>query len=588
MAAGSGTGRRVLTIGAVLCAVCGLVLAASAMPMVASESPANGLLDGSGSGAGDAATTQQSAVQAQDGSAGGSGSGAGTGGAEMGDSALGGTLADRAASVDNPALQGALYGLASLASLFADDSSAPEVARGGERSAGPAAAGVDGEFGEALDSSAGTDDSETVDGTDQSEETEGTTGDGESATTDAGDGTDGTESGTEAGDGETDGGDGSGTDDGSTDGSDGASTDDGSTTGDRDASDGDGSTAEDGDGSTAEDGDGSTDEGSDSGDDSSATDGGGDAGDTTGESSESDYSGGPGETGSDDGTGDDTGSTSESGDGTASEPSAAADGGENGGSDGGAGGDASSAETEDGGDESGLGDDVPGLSSSALTASAVALALAVLGYVFYAREDPIGTLRSLPGRLVSLALAGVVGCSQAVERAVGRLRGLRSIAELPGLVAATLSDALSSAETRLRDVTASLPVFGDAAAAESDPVAETQVSARERIRRAFESVIDASPMYRASAATATPAEVAHRARNAGAPREPVETITDSFRDVEYGDRDPESYLERTTAAHDRLRSALETDVDGTDGSAEPVPDDETTAEPASTGGDTDE
>lgn len=209
-------------------------------------------------------------------------------------------------------------------------------------------------------------------------------------------------------------------------------------------------------------------------------------------------------------------------------------------------------------DDSSLEESVPGLSDGTMMAALAGFALLVIGYVFYARDDPIGTLLSIPGRIVSLAMGVVVACSGALERAVAALRGLTSIAELPGLVLAAIADALTSTRTRVRDIGSSVSISlfgGDGSATDADGV-EEHTTARERIRTAFETVIEASPMYRDRVATATPADVARSATDAGAPDEPVETITDSFRDVEYGDRDPDAYLERTAGAHERLRAAV--------------------------------
>ncbi len=210
------------------------------------------------------------------------------------------------------------------------------------------------------------------------------------------------------------------------------------------------------------------------------------------------------------------------------------------------------------GGESSLTDSIPGRSDWTTMAALAGVALLVVGYIFYARDDPIGTLLSIPGRIVSLALAVVVACSRALERAVAALRGLTSIAELPGLVLAAIADALASVRSGARDFRSSmsLPLLGgDDSSADADGP-EDHATARERIRTAFETVVDASAMYRDRVATATPADVARSATDAGAPDEPVETITDSFRDVEYGDREPDAYLERTASAHERLRVAV--------------------------------
>ncbi|WP_226004439.1 hypothetical protein [Natrinema salinisoli] len=286
------------------------------------------------------------------------------------------------------------------------------------------------------------------------------------------------------------------------------------------------------------------------GGETSTADGSGSQAETTDDSAES----------TDDGSEDDSSTTERSLDETGESQAAADQTG--GGSDA-----ATDGSRQDGGsdaDDSSLPESVSGLSDRALIAGFAAIALSIVGYVFYTRDDPIGTLRSIPGRIVSIALAGVVACSQALERGLAALRGVTSIADLPGLVFTAIANALRSARARARaagsSVSASL--FGGAEdRTDGDATAEEHVPARERIRQAFESVIEASPMYRRRAATATPTDVARSATDAGVPDEPVETITESFRDVEYGDRDPARYLERTTTAHDRLRDALAADVD---------------------------
>jgi hypothetical protein len=231
---------------------------------------------------------------------------------------------------------------------------------------------------------------------------------------------------------------------------------------------------------------------------------------------------------------------------------------------------ATDSSQQSGGSDSGgpsLPESISGLSTSGVAAGFAALALLIVGYVFYTRDDPIGALLSIPGWIASVALAAVVACSQALEQALAALRGVTSIAELPGLVFAVIANALRSVRARVGAAGSSVSatLFGGAEdRTDGDAAAEEHVPARERIRRAFETVIDASPMYRHRAATATPADVARSATDAGAPDDPVETITESFRDVEYGDRDPEPYLERTTTARDRLR-----DVRGEDAEGEP-------------------
>ncbi|MXV61368.1 hypothetical protein GS429_04670 [Natronorubrum sp. JWXQ-INN-674] len=624
MAAGSDIGRRLLAIGAVCCAVCGLLLAASAMPMLASESPANDFLDGGGGeqesmepanvpaqeahSAGDTESEQRTETGddgTSESSAAADESATGDGVPEESTDALAtgesdspaAALADRADEIDNSIVERALYGLAGLVSLF-DDGAGASPDHSGSADAAPddpasddadipadsdvaadaetetdaegslAEAGVDGEFGDLLDSSV-----------DSGEFAEDSSGEGDDPEAD--DEFDGQPESADDADGE--GSDGSDTDDGSWDGdtddsdSDGWSDhEDGAADGEQDGSsesDGDERTGsgDDWDGSDGEsDSDGEnewdgSDDGADTDDEQGADDGGYEGGDEVDEdASERDQEHETEGESADGETRDDEPGSETDGDDDGSDTGDADDTDDD--------GDEGGTTAEDGGDESALEDAVPGLSAGDITTALVALALLILGYLCYTRRWLLGAVLSIPGRLVSLALTAVVACSQALERAIRALRGLRSIADLPGLVLAAIAGAFRSAGTRVRTVRSSL--FGDETTGEGDEGDETHVPARQRIRRAFESVIDASPMYRGRVATATPSDVARSARNAGAPDGPVETITDSFRDVEYGDRDPESYLERTTTAHDRLRSTLESteteeaaEADGTDGTS---------------------
>ncbi|WP_436345660.1 hypothetical protein [Natronorubrum sp. FCH18a] len=571
MGSGSDNGRRLLAISAVCCAIFGLLLAASAMPMVASDSPASDFFDGDDREPGQPST--QAAQQLPGGidADGESDDTDRTGGETSGGSAVmdaGGTpaasLANRAADFDNPIAEGVLYGLASLFAAFDGGSSVDPAGVGGSEDADPTAgtdesgdgdfaeSGVGGEFGDALTADDLEDEYDGDDGMEAADE-DGAEPEREEVGSNGGDRT---VDGDADGDGDPeDGGErweGDDTDSGETDETEsdewGSGTADGDgSTGGTDGTDGESNEPVDGEDETG-------DEDSGSGDGNAETDSGDETGDAETESADDDADWGDDETAAetemDDSSGEraETADSSDDTDGT-DDSSDDAD-------------DETAAGEDSGGDDSGLTDSVPGLSDGVVTTALVAVAVLVVAYVFYTRENPIGTLLSIPGRIVSLALAGVVACSQALERAVSALRGLRSIAELPRLVLTTLEDAFRSAGTRVRTVRRSLFGGGDGATGGTD--AEIRVTARERIRRAFESVIDASPMYRGRVATVTPTEVARSARDAGAPAEPVETITDSFRDVEYGERDPESYFERTTTAHERLRAELEADAETAD------------------------
>ncbi|MFP8951689.1 hypothetical protein ACLI4Z_01780 [Natrialbaceae archaeon A-arb3/5] len=648
MAARADGARRFLAVAAIICAVCGLVLAASAMPLLASDSPTSGISEGASSGTttGESASSMEPAAS-QSGSDGAAGGIDGGGETESGDQLPGdgSSLAgDRASSgVAETVAGGALYGLGTVFSMFDDDSNGGETtsdaagdgtldeAVAGEDDAAAAASdsdvsGMGGEFGSMLsgddgpnaagdgtfDEDGAGEDVSASDGdpdvsnaddpaiADGNGDQESLIGDGgsdapiEDNEFDVSDG-DGSVSSAEdesdsPADGETDPADEFDADEqGPSSGLDeeGVSTD-----GDRDETDGDGEFDADvddeerdadtsegehddadwADGDDERGGDELTDESSETTlDDGSqledGTNGNEDdvsASETTGEEFDSAADEAVGDGIDERADGGDEAAGVEIGDDHSTDASAAeSDASEA----------AQSGETEDdagGGGESGqngestLDDGLFDLSGTAIAAVLGAIALLVAGYVLYTRDDPIGALRSLPGRLHALVLSGVVACSQALERTVAALRGLGSITELPALVLATLARFLDRVRTRTQTARSSFEAGGGEFAAGEAGGGDT-VTDRERIRNAFESVIDASTMYRAQVANATPADVAGSAKRAGAPDEPVETITASFRDVEYGNRDPRPYLDPTESAHERLQAALaptDPDADG--------------------------
>jgi|GEM_PF-3107178 len=215
--------------------------------------------------------------------------------------------------------------------------------------------------------------------------------------------------------------------------------------------------------------------------------------------------------------------------------------------------------------ESGIVDSVTGtlggLTDRPLLAGVVIAVSLLLGYLLLTDEDPLTALRTLPSRLLGLAMGVVVACSDALERAIAALSGLRSVAELPGLLLTALVGVFASLRSRANSVRSSLPFVDDddSAVNQSATTGSARSSARERIRNAFDEVADISSIYRLS--VATPTDVASSAKAQGAPAEPVDTITAVFRDVEYGERDPDRHVERATAAEAELRSALAPEPD---------------------------
>ncbi|WP_254807370.1 hypothetical protein [Natronosalvus amylolyticus] len=435
-----------------------------------------------------------------------------------------------------------------------------ETSSGGLLDVPTSSSGLDGGFGDAVGDDTVADGGMDFDGsTDSDGSDDGSDGaDGFDA-----DGSDSTESG-EMDDGDDDGtwddGDEETTDDSEHPDEDGE-TDDGGATADDDVDEGDDTDA------TTDDGDDSSDPMGDSSDDT-------DDSETSTDDSTADDDGDETDDSSADGDAtDDDGSEIDDADGSSDEPST--DETDEGSSDD-TGNlddtDDSSDDTDDSSDEdegivASITESLGPLGDRPLLTAVLAVVVVVVAYVFLTKDDPIATLRAIPGRLVSLVMGAVVACSQLLERAVSALARVKSVAEIPGLIVTALVGALASMRQKAGDVRASLPIVGDnrseAAAADIDE--EVQSSARERIRRSFYRLESMSTVYPLN--VATPTDVAHDVKSQGVPAEPVDTIADAFRDVEYGDRDPERRLEQTTEAEATLQAALEEPSAEAEGSA---------------------
>jgi hypothetical protein len=67
----------------------------------------------------------------------------------------------------------------------------------------------------------------------------------------------------------------------------------------------------------------------------------------------------------------------------------------------------------------------------------------------------------------------------------------------------------------------------------------------------------------ADAQTTTPGELArHAVHRDGLPREPVRTLRDAFREVEYGNQSPERRLRRVTQAIEAIETSATADQHG--------------------------
>jgi hypothetical protein len=83
---------------------------------------------------------------------------------------------------------------------------------------------------------------------------------------------------------------------------------------------------------------------------------------------------------------------------------------------------------------------------------------------------------------------------------------------------------------------------------------------RAAVREAWSELGEALPVE--SPRTSTPGETARRAVAAGLPEEPVATLRDAFREVEYGGRPPEERAAEVREAREALREHSEEPEEG--------------------------
>jgi len=254
-----------------------------------------------------------------------------------------------------------------------------------------------------------------------------------------------------------------------------------------------------------------------------------------------------------------SGSGSEDGDGTADGDGQDAGGAGSGGEEttGGGGSGVESAGDGDSGTEGG--ESAVDRASSVLPYAIGALAaLGLLAYLYRSDAGIVAALRRFPRAAVGAVLGALLALSNLLERAIEQVRRVESLAALPGKLLAALGAWVAS--LRRRAETASFgPLGGGSTAAAGAGSGSTGAdagpsSARSRIYDAWETVLEAAPGRRYR--TAAPGEVTRDATAAGLPDEPVRAIADAFRDVEYGQRNPEDRVEQAESAHADLTETL--------------------------------
>ena len=180
---------------------------------------------------------------------------------------------------------------------------------------------------------------------------------------------------------------------------------------------------------------------------------------------------------------------------------------------------------------------------------------------------------SLLARLPAVLDAVARDLRAAIRAAVAAIREQSmpfSLADLPR-PRALLAALLAWARGLLADARAVVPT-GDAADQPTAPPEETEPaapvqsgpSARERIERAWADFRERVPA--ADRDSMTPGELAREAVDADFPDSSVRTLTDAFRKIEYGRRDPHGHVDAAEQARDRIVDGR-ADADSADGAA---------------------
>jgi transglutaminase-like putative cysteine protease len=173
-------------------------------------------------------------------------------------------------------------------------------------------------------------------------------------------------------------------------------------------------------------------------------------------------------------------------------------------------------------------------------------------------RTPLGFVRSAPAAVASKLLVALILLTRLVDlvwstvvRAVSPTSASRLLSALD---AGMVRERIAAVRAALAAAVAG--VFGSSTgAAESASRAPTRHAGDGAVRRAWGLLLGAVAVTRP--VTSTPREIANRAIAAGMPADAVETILETFRTVEYGDRDPDQ--SRLAAVRDAAESVRSDD-----------------------------
>jgi hypothetical protein len=175
-------------------------------------------------------------------------------------------------------------------------------------------------------------------------------------------------------------------------------------------------------------------------------------------------------------------------------------------------------------------------------------------------RTPLGFVRSAPAAVASKLLVALILLTRLVDLVWSTVVRAVSPTSASGLLSA-LDAGIATVRERIAAVRAALAaavagVFGSSTgAAENASRAPTRHAGDGAVRRAWGLLLGAVAVTRP--VTSTPREIANRAIAAGMPADAVETILETFRTVEYGDRDPDQ--SRLAAVRDAAESVRSDD-----------------------------
>lgn len=210
-------------------------------------------------------------------------------------------------------------------------------------------------------------------------------------------------------------------------------------------------------------------------------------------------------------------------------------------------GDDEAIDTPDSDDESGLAsaldDVIPGISTPPTHWMLVVAVTLLIGLIALFVDEPRAAIHSLYQRILEAYVSGV----DLIVSIPALLDGREELRRLTLEWIGRWRTRLNRFRRWLRSLFAS---NHDTAEPVTTRDSSNEPDARHRIRSAFDAVVSVSTCH--NVRTATPTMVANGAIEAGAPADAVRTITRAFREVEYGDLDPGQRLNTVRTARGRL------------------------------------